>query len=39
MISVVVSFVCSDSCKNGMTKEKVRTKGSGELPFSEYLGF
>ena len=46
MVSEVMSFVCSDSCKNGITKEKVRTKGSGELPFSffrvpfsEYLGF
>ena len=39
MISEVMSFVCSDSCENGIAKEKVRTKGSGKLPFSEYLGF
>ena len=34
-----MSFVCSDSCENGITKEKERTNGSGKLPFSEYLGF
>ena len=39
MISEVMSFVCSDSCENGIAKEKVRTNGSGKLPFSEYLGF
>ena len=39
MISEVMSFVCSDSYENGITKEKVHTKGSGKLPFSEYLGF
>ena len=34
-----MSFVCSDRCENGITKEQVRTKGSGKLPFSEYVGF
>ena len=34
-----MSFACSDSCENGKTKENVRTKGSGKLPFSEYLSF
>ena len=29
-----MSVVCSDSCENGITKEKVRTNGSGILPFS-----
>ena len=33
-----MSFVCSDSSENGVTKEKVRTNVSGKLPFSEYLG-
>ena len=39
MISEVMSFVCLDSYENGITKEKVYTKGSGKLPFSEYLRF
>ena len=34
-----MSFVCSDSCENGITKEKVLAKCSGKSPFSEYLGF
>ena len=39
MIRQVISFVCSDLCENGITKEKVRTNRSGKLPFSEYLWF
>ena len=39
MIRGVMSFVCSDSCETGITKENVCTKGSGKLPFSDYLGF
>ena len=35
MISEVMSFVCSDSYENGVTKENVHTKGSG-IFFSEY---
>ena len=34
-----MSFVCSDSCKIGITKEKVLAKSSGKLSFSEYRGF
>ena len=34
-----MNFLCSDSYENGITKEKVLTKGSGKLPFSEYLRF
>ena len=31
MTTEVMSFVCSDSCENSITKEKVHTKGSGKL--------
>ena len=37
MISEVMSFVCSDSCENGIRKAEVLAKGSGKSPFSEYL--
>ena len=33
------SHVCSDSCENSITKEKVLAKCSGKSPFSKYLGF
>ena len=39
MINEVMSFVCSDSCENGIKKEEVLAKGSGKSPFSEYLWF
>ena len=39
MISEVMSFVCSDSCENGITREKVLSKCSGKSPFSEYPWF
>ena len=32
-------LVRSDSCENGITKEKVHTKGSGKLRFSEYVRY
>ena len=38
MISEVMSFVCLDSYENGITKEKVYTKGSGKLPFQSISG-
>ena len=31
--------VCVCVCENGITREKVLAKCSGESPFSEYLGF
>ena len=34
-----MSFVCSDSCEIGITREKVLAKCSGKLPFLDYLGF
>ena len=34
-----MSFVCSDSCENCITREKVLVKGLGKSPFSEYLRF
>ena len=34
-----MSFVCSDSCEIGITREKVLAKCSGKIPFSEYRGF
>ena len=38
-LSEVMSFICSDSCENGITKEKVLAKCSGKSLFSKYLGF
>ena len=34
-----MSFVCSDSCENGVTRENTLAKCSGKSPFSEYLWF
>ena len=39
IISEVISFVCSDSCENGITKEKLLAKCSGKSPFSKYPWF
>ena len=33
-----MSFVCSDPCENGITREKVFAKCSCKSPFSVYLG-
>ena len=38
MISEVMSFACSDSCENGITKEKVLAKGSGKSHFQSISG-
>ena len=38
MISEVMSFVCSDSCENGITKEKVRTKDQANYRFQSISG-
>ena len=34
-----MSFVFSDPCENGITREKVLAKCSGKSPLSEHLGF
>ena len=34
-----MSFICSDSCENRITREKTLAKCSGKSPCSEYLGF
>ena len=34
-----MSFVCSDPCENGITREKVLAKCLDKSLFSEYLGF
>ena len=39
IISEFMSFQCSDSCENSITKVKVLAKCSGKSPFSKYLGF
>ena len=33
MISEFMSFVCTNSCENGITEEKVLAKCSGKAPF------
>ena len=39
MISEVVRFVSTDSCENGLTKEKVLAKCVCKSPFSKYPAF
>ena len=38
MISEVTTFVCLDSCENGITREKLLAKCSGKSPFSDISG-
>ena len=39
MIRKVMSFTCSDSRKNGITRGGKLAKGTGKSPLSEYLEF
>ena len=39
IISEVMSFLCSDSCENCKTREKILAKCSGKSPISGYLRF